>query len=254
VSKWSDPEYLPSLIGEFKIPVVRTATYGTLQNDRTIMPFEEVFKEIVADEKSKMYVFFPVKSRFNFNGSELGALNALQEKLNEITLRDLELHRIWKGFGTIAHSTYFGSQLIVGRGSNDSDDTTGTGWHCAAGNNWFIQVVGRKRWYFMDPKYSAYMFPLRGGKVNMMTGDRNMGELQKHLHIRHADLEAGDLLYNPDWEWHTIKNYEGLSIGCPIREVNMSLSLQNNFQYSSLVIVNKILEKFGIDIGGYPPN
>jgi hypothetical protein len=106
----------------------------------------------------------------------------------------------------------------------------------------------------MDPKYSANMFPLRGGKVNMMTGNRNMGQLQKHLHIRHADIEAGDLLYNPDWEWHTIKNYEGLSIGCPIREVNISLSVQNNLQYTSLVLVNKIAEKFGLDIGGYPPN
>jgi hypothetical protein len=118
----------------------------------------------------------------------------------------------------------------------------------------FCQVVGRKRWFFMDPKYSANMFPLRGGKVNMMTGNRNMGQLQKHLHIRHADIEAGDLLYNPDWEWHTIKNYEGLSIGCPIREVNISLSVQNNLQYTSLVLVNKIAEKFGLDIGGYPPN
>ena len=27
------------------------------------------------------------------------------------------------------------------------------------------QAIGRKRWYFLDPKYSAYMHPLRGGKV-----------------------------------------------------------------------------------------
>lgn len=116
------------------------------------------------------------------------------------------------------------------------------------------QVAGKKRWYFMDPKYSANMFPLRGGKVNMMTGNINMGKLQKYLPLRYADVQAGDLLYNPDWEWHTIKNYKGLSIGCPIREVNISLSFQNNFQYTSIVYANKVLEKFGIDIGGYPPN
>lgn len=253
-TKWLEPNYLASKIGDYRIPVVMTATYGTLQNDRNIMSFREAYEDVLADEQSKKYLFFPVKSRFSFNGSELGSLNSLQEELNKITLEDLELHRIWKGFGTDAHKTYFGSQLIVGRGTNDSDATTGTGWHCAAGNNWFIQVVGKKRWYFMDPKYSAYMYPLRGGKVNMMTGNRNMGELQKHLPIRHADILAGDLLYNPDWEWHTIKNYEGLSIGCPIREVNISLSIQNNLQYTSLVLVNKLFEKFGIDIGGYPPN
>jgi hypothetical protein len=142
VKKWADPEYLPSKIGSYKIPVVRTATYGTLQNDRTVMPFGEAFKGLVGDEQSKMYLFFPVKSRFNFNGTaELKELEALQEKLNEVTLEDLELHRIWQGFGTKAHKAYFGSQLIVGRGSNDTDDTTGTGWHCAAGNNWFVQVI-----------------------------------------------------------------------------------------------------------------
>jgi hypothetical protein len=98
------------------------------------------------------------------------------------------------------------------------------------------------------------MFPLRGGKVNMMTGSREMGRLQKHLPLRFADVYAGDLLYNPDWEWHTIRNYKGLSIGCPIREVNISLSFQNNFQYTSIVSLNKLADKFGIDIGGYAPN
>jgi hypothetical protein len=106
----------------------------------------------------------------------------------------------------------------------------------------------------MDQQYSAYMHPLRGGKVNMMTGTRRMAEYQKHIPIRYADISAGDLLYNPDWEWHTIQNYKGLSIGVPIREVNYSLTFQNNFQYTSIVLLNKVLEKFGVDIGGYPPN
>lgn len=105
----------------------------------------------------------------------------------------------------------------------------------------------------MDPKYSAYMHPLRGGKVNMMTGTRDMANLQKHVPTRYADIRAGDLLYNPDWEWHTIKNYGGLSIGCPIREVNVTLSAQNNLQYSAIITMNKLFDRFGIDIGGYAP-
>ena len=111
-----------------------------------------------------------------------------------------------------------------------------------------------KRWYFMDPKYSAYMHPLRGGKVNMQAGVLDMAERQKHLKLRYADVRAGDLLYNPDWEWHTIQNYEGLSIGVPIRELNISLSFQNNAQYTAIILINKFLEKFGLDIGGYAPN
>mmetsp|Transcript_15368 Transcript_15368/g.23137 ORF Transcript_15368/g.23137 Transcript_15368/m.23137 type:complete len:369 (+) Transcript_15368:50-1156(+) len=252
--RWTDPEYLSSRIGEFIIPVVSKATYGTLQNERELLPFRTAYTEIVEQEDSKKYLFFPVESRSNFNHSDVGSAKELRKRINQVVREDLDLDRIWPGFGGPNHKSFFGSQLVVGRGSNDSDATTGTGWHCAGGNNWFAQVTGRKRWYFMDPKYSSQMYPLRGGKVNMQTGNRNMAELHDHIPLRYSDVIAGDLLYNPDWEWHTIKNYEGLSIGVPIREVNISLSLQNNLQYTLILLTNKVLDKFGIDIGGYPPS
>ena len=185
---------------------MRNAVYGTLQNDRSVMKFEDAYSEILDDNDSKLYLFFPVKSRFSFNHSELGALEVLQDAINEVVQEDLELDRIWKGFGKKStHKTFYGSQLIIGRGSSNSSDTTGTGWHCAAGNNWFVQVFGTKRWYFMDPKYSKVMHPLRGGKVNMMTGNKEMLKYHGNIPLRYADIMAGDLLYNPDWEWHTIK-------------------------------------------------
>ena len=46
----------------------------------------------------------------------------------------------------------------------------------------------------------------------------------------------------------------------PIRELNVSLSLRNNLQYTSIVLLNKFLEKvktltgFNVEIGGFPPN
>ncbi len=88
----------------------------------------------------------------------------------------------------------------------------------------------------------------------MQTGNRKMWDYQNHIPMRYSDIYAGDLLYNPDWEWHTIKNYEGLAFGVPIREFNVSLSLRNNLQYTSIVLLNKVLDKFNIDIGGYPPS
>jgi len=254
-TKWKDIEYVNSRLGKYIVPAVRTAVYGTLQNDRALMPFSEAFTDIVSNEQSKMYLFFPVESRTNFNHSDAGMNVALKKAVNDLVEDDLEISkRIWPGFGGPNHKNFHGSQLIVGRGSNDSETTTGTGWHCAPGNNWFIQVVGSKRWYFMDPKHSSVMHPLRGGKVNMMTGTRKMAEYHHHIPLRFTDIHAGDLLYNPDWEWHTIKNYEGLSIGCPIREINMTLSFQNNAQYTGIILLNMLAEKFGYDIGGYPPN
>lgn len=252
--KWQDPEYLSSRIGDFIVPVVSEATYNTLQNKRELLTFREAYTEIVTNPSSKKYMFFPVESRHNFNHSDTGTAKELKKRINDVVREDLDLSRIWPGFGTASHKSYHGAQLVIGRGSNDSDATTGTGWHCAAGNNWFAQVVGTKRWYFMDPKYSSQMYPLRGGKVNMMTGNRNMSLYHDHIPLRYSDVIAGDLLYNPDWEWHTIKNYEGLAIGVPIREVNMSLSFQNNFQYTSIILLNKLFDRFGLDIGGYPPN
>lgn len=138
--KWPTKEYFPSRIGKYQIPVVHNAIVGKVQNNRSVMPFEEAFADIMDHDFSTTYLFFPVQSRFNFNGSDAGSLKKLQLEVNDIVRNDLDLDRIWKGFGTSAHSSYFGSQLIIGRGTNDSDHTTGTGWHCAAGNNWFAQV------------------------------------------------------------------------------------------------------------------
>lgn len=256
VKKWGEPGYLSSKIGEYAVPVVRTAVYNTLQNERFTTTFEDAYEEILRNESSKQYLFFPVQSRFNFNTSVAAeeAKKELKKKINQLVLDDLEIDkRIWNGFGTPIHRTYFGSQLVMGRGSNDSDFTTGTGWHCAMGNNWFAQVAGKKRWWFMDQKYSAYMHPLRGGMVNMQAGNRNMSNYMDSIPLRYVDINKGDLLYNPDWEWHTIKNYEGLAIGVPIRELNISLSYRNNFQYSSIVTINFLASLIGIDIGGYPP-
>jgi hypothetical protein len=252
--KWTDPEYLNSRIGDFSIPVVMRAEYNTGQNQRELMKFSDAFNDIMQDPESKKYLFFPVKSRENFNHSSAGKAEELKKKVDEIIVEDLELDRIWKGFGGPNHRTFFGGQFVIGRGSNDSDATTGTGWHCAAGNNWFAQVTGTKRWYFMDPEYSAYMSPLKGGLVNMQTSHKDMHKIMGNIPIRYSDIHAGDLLYNPDWEWHTIKNYAGLAIGVPIRELNITLSLRNNFQYTSIVALNKIADRFGLSMGGFGPS
>lgn len=98
------------------------------------------------------------------------------------------------------------------------------------------------------------MHPLRGGKYNMMTGTTKMASFHGHIPLRYGDVRAGDLLYNPDWEWHTIQNHKGLSIGVPIREANFSLSFQNNFLFSSVALFNVLTDQLGIDVGGYPPN
>jgi len=51
---------------------------------------------------------------------------------------------------------------------------------------------------------------------------------------------------------------DGLSIGVPTREVNLTLTLQNNFYFTTITMANKLLtnifrEKSGLFLPGYPP-
>jgi hypothetical protein len=122
--------------------------------------------------------------------------------------------------------------------------------------------------------YSPYLWPLKNGLFNIWTGNLGMSEKKKHLPHGYVDLEAGDLLYNPDWQWHTVRSksiqmywspfvavnhfhvcadYGGLSIGVPIRERNVTLAFQNNIFFSLVAITNKKLSDIGLSLGGFPP-
>lgn len=233
---------------------MRDGRVGTLQDDRVLVPFGEAYQKMHASESSTQYLFFPVKSRFTFNGSAAGSAESLQAACDRICSEDLELHRIWPGFGTNHHSKFAGSQFVIGKSTPTfTANSTGSDWHTAIGNNYFVQVAGRKLWHFVEPKYSAYMHPLKGGMFNMWTGNKHMSTLQRHIPTRSVILEEGDMLYNPDWTWHKVTNYGGLSIGIPLRERNLTLAFQNNPYFSSIVVANVVLGKLGLSLGGFPP-
>jgi len=259
LSKWKDPDYLPEKLGPFQIPIVKDGRVGTLQNDRELVDFGDAFKEMLATKHSKEYIFFPVKSRFTFKGSVEGNDQRLQLAVDRTVSQDLDLDRIWRGFGSSSHTTFVGSQFVIGKSTEEfTNETTGSDWHCAGGNNWFIQAAGKKMWEFIEPKYSPYMIPLKGGVFNMWTGNPDMAIAQKHLPRRSTILEEGDLLYNPDWAWHKVTNFGGLSIGIPIRERNASLVVRNNPIFTAIVasnLVSNILSaKLGFEVGfgGFP--
>lgn len=119
------------------IPIVRNGVVGTLQDDRVLVNFADSFRQLWDKDYAKEYIFFPVKSRFTFNGSDAGSAVRLQQAVDEICREDLDLNRIWPGFSTKAHTTFQGAQLIVGKSTPEfSNKSTGSDWHCAGGNNW----------------------------------------------------------------------------------------------------------------------
>jgi len=117
----------------------------------------------------------------------------------------------------------------------------------------------------------------------MWTGNPDMAIAQQHIPRSRAILEEGDLLYNPDWMWHKVTSmhslllpflwmfihsifvmpdcildFGGLSIGVPIRETNVTLSIRNNPFFMSIAASNVFSAKLSaatglnLNVGGFP--
>lgn len=261
IQNWHKPGYVSSRLGDFEVAVVQKAKPNKMDNYRETQfeRFEDAFSDVMYNENTTKYLFFPLLSRFKTSKGEAQSYaqqmkSDLKDQVTQLMRDDLDLNRIWPGFAGPEHHKkrgtpgFMGSQFIAGRGKVNG--TSGSNWHCAYGNNWFVQIHGTKHWQFMDQEYSSFMHPQRDGMGNVITGWKNAEEMQKYVPIKYCDLHAGDMLYNPDWEWHKIKNAPGLSIGCPLREQNNSLAFSNNFQFASMIAINQVLfHVFGIRYG-----
>ena len=62
----------------------------------------------------------------------------------------------------------------------------------------------------MNQRYSAWTLPVCEG-IYMLAASMDMAELQKCLPQKYVDIYVEDRLYNSDWKWHTIKNFDWLS-------------------------------------------
>lgn len=100
---------------------------------------------------------------------------------------------------------------------------TGSSLHCAAGGNFFFNVVGKKRWILIDPKYSKFLrstpeknfaFVISGYDIE----DPNNFQYLNNIPKCEVILEPGDLLYIPPFFWHYVKNETDFTIGCAIRD------------------------------------
>lgn len=130
-------------------------------------------------------------------------------------MKDLALDRlgpyIQKGLGY--------AQLFIGR------QGTGTPFHCAGTWNWFNMLDGEKTWYFIDPEYSyfAYPFMIIGNVASFMLclypEDVNTDDypLWKWCPYYKATLQPGDVLLNPPWWWHAIRNITPTSVAVASR-------------------------------------
>ncbi len=106
---------------------------------------------------------------------------------------------------------------------------TGSTLHAANGDNLFMNLKGRKEWHMIPPQYSPWVLPaLSRYAVYAVSELREFGlddyerRYRDHPHLRSvpkfvAELEEGDVLYNPPWWWHDVRNRTPFTVGAAVR-------------------------------------
>lgn len=117
---------------------------------------------------------------------------------------------------------------------------TGSNFHAAPADNYFLMVQGRKLWRLIDPRNSLAMYPTFGRQresaavISPITSkDYDPGQypLFEKIDIYEVELQPGDLLYNPTMWWHEVENFDA-TIGAPHRVVPRS-----RYDFTGLIIL-----------------
>lgn len=110
-------------------------------------------------------------------------------------------------------------QIFVGRSG------TGSPFHHAAVYNMFYMVDGKKQWWFIDPYDTFLGYPLAifgraaGFLMCLWPNEYNKEAfpLFQYCPVYTAVLNPGDVLFNPPWWWHSIKNVTETTVGVASR-------------------------------------
>ncbi len=135
-------------------------------------------------------------------------------------------------------------QLFMGR------KKTGSRYHCAPTQNFFLMLDGKKKWTFIDPSWSPLMSPhhLGGDTVYWRSEAAEQTQVFQDMvaHLSPADraavaegmagphrdrveamfrkcprqevvLEPGDVLFVPMWSWHEVENVTDTSVAVATR-------------------------------------
>ncbi|PCJ56819.1 MAG: hypothetical protein COA79_17855 [Planctomycetota bacterium] len=132
-------------------------------------------------------------------------------------------------------------------------------FHCAPGGNLFIQVYGRKKWTFVNPKHTIWMQPFRrndmisagssaDSRLNAAQNDENGHDLFKYIPKYEIDLEPGDVLFSPQWWWHEVDNHSpAIGVACRfltnIFANNPAFTLTSFFDLNSIKLNIQLMSK-----------
>ncbi len=127
---------------------------------------------------------------------------------------------------------------------------TGTPLHNSICPNLFVQVFGKKTWRIFSPHYTTIVdpkpacnlhrdAPTRNNKVfDPFNPDYETFPLYKYIDMYEADLEPGDVLWNPPYYWHAVQNPTDC-IGVGYRWVPLWFSFKASPNYFLLDLITK---------------
>ncbi len=119
---------------------------------------------------------------------------------------------------------YVNSELFLGNSKK-----TGSGFHCANGNNLFFMVRGQKKWVLVHPDYTWLMYPILNDPMRYILSEitpevtslpeaiDKIYPLWKYCPKQTVVLDPGDILLSPAWYWHTVDNVSDITIAMATR-------------------------------------
>ncbi|PCJ52979.1 MAG: hypothetical protein COA79_23150 [Planctomycetota bacterium] len=181
----------------------------TLSNE-TLLLKDVTIRELVKDIKNG-------GSLFGSNLSDF--LNENESLKSDINLQEFEKYICFRKRDKIAST-----QLFMSGGN------TKTGFHASGGVNLFYQIYGVKKWTFVNPDYTPWMYPVlrkdlfyTGSKIPWTNPASDIAKsgfpLYNYVPKQVAVLEPGDILFSPQWWWHAIETRSS-SIAVASRAMN----------------------------------
>ena len=231
---WGRPEYFAekygnttllsvqnSLISSQKAAAANASEYGSTGNDKG------VFRTIPLKLGEAIEGMLEGKNYYFQNVDQL--IRANPEIMDHMELPNILKN--WKD-GRAYVPNVINFFLGFGRGDpTQTLETTGSALHAAMPANLFFMYSGRKLWWFIQPKWTPFILGHFSHFIPAAFGRRIPDFVPKASVV----LGPGDVMFNPSYMWHEVRNYDGWCVAAATRLIFPWAMVANNpFAYIML--------------------
>lgn len=216
-------EQIAHLMGDRRIRVFRNQDDDASADMMTIREYEKLAREAEANSSAPL----PYARSF--------PQGALRECQPVPTARMQQYHH-WNAFTPLAEEEK--SMLFY---STNRD--TSTKMHMDVGDSFFTQVVGRKKWLFVDPEYASSL-QIYGYSMNLVyiAGyDVHRELVPPEVPIKEVILNPGDMVYFPSMTFHAVYNLDDVTVGIDELSFDMMASFKRHWLLTLFTILNPSL-------------